>query len=119
MAGGSTRLVPVYLSFPRNGLRALSSPGSGVLGSHCLFHSHGLVVPFASFGRGAPEAVKASFSLSKCFRKSQSHSLPSERSTYPTRQIIRLLSPVPTGSDARRDLQIPLPSIREQISLWV
>lgn len=23
MAGGSTRLVPVYLSFPRNGLRSL------------------------------------------------------------------------------------------------
>lgn len=74
MAGGSTRLVPVYLSFPRNGLRSLlARQRRDVLWSHCLFHSHGLVVPFASFGRGAPEAAKASFSISAFGNHSHTH----------------------------------------------
>lgn len=68
---------------------ALSSQGSGAMYLGVIvFFSHGLVVPFASFGRGAPEEAKASFSLSAFGNHSHTH-FQVNVLAYPKRQIIR------------------------------
>lgn len=74
MAGGSTRLVPVYLSFPRNGLRALSRQAAVYLGVIVFFIVMAwLCLLHLSEGAHQKQSRRLSLSLSAFGNHSNTH----------------------------------------------